>query len=120
MIPDSSCPRARASSPLWSSEANDVTDEGGEDAMISKAEAKELINDLFEEEALVIGGLVAVHEMDDDLVWRLVKNLDVIRGKVLRRLEDKAPADGEAPPPRRPNLKSHPAIEDFLLSLRRA
>ncbi|RJP18956.1 MAG: hypothetical protein C4529_11880 [Deltaproteobacteria bacterium] len=97
-----------------------MTDEGGEDAMISKAEAKELINDLFEEEALVIGGLVAVHEMDDDLVWRLVKNLDVIRGKVLRRLEDKAPADGDGSPPRRPNLKPHPAIEDFLLSLRRA
>ncbi len=87
--------------------------------MISKAEAKELIDDLFEEEALVIAGLVAVHEMDDGLVWRLVQNLDVIRGKVLRRLEDQAPADGDAPPPR-PNLKPHPAIEDFLVSLRRA
>lgn len=94
--------------------------EGVEEAMISKAEAKELINDLFEEEALVIGGLVAVYEMDDDLVWRLVKNLDVIRGKILRRLEDKAPADGDELPPRRPNLKPHPAIEDFLRSLRKA
>ncbi|MEK6601607.1 MAG: hypothetical protein AABZ09_06975 [Candidatus Binatota bacterium] len=97
-----------------------MTAEGVEEAMISKAEAKELINDLFEEEALVIGGLVAVYEMDDDLVWRLVKNLDVIRGKILRRLEDKVPADGDEPPPRRPNLKPHPAIEDFLRSLRKA
>jgi len=88
--------------------------------MISTAEAKELINDLFEEEALVIGGLVAVHEVDDDQVWRLVKNLDVIRRKVLRRLEDKAPVDGDEPQARRPNLKPHPAIEHFLLSLRRA
>ena len=88
--------------------------------MISKAEAMALIDDLFEEEALVIGGLVAVHEMDDDLVWRLIKNLDVIRRKVIHRLEDKAPADGNAPPARRPNLKPHPAIEDFLLSLGRA
>jgi len=88
--------------------------------MISNAEAKDLINDLFEEEALVIGGLVAVHDVDDDLVWRLVKNLDVIRGKVLRRLEDKAPSGGDASPPRRPDLRPHPAIEDFLLSLRRA
>ncbi len=87
--------------------------------MISKAEARELINDLFEEEALIIGGLVAVHQMDDDLVWRLVKHLDVIRGKVLRRLEDKAPADGDGTPSRRTNLKPHPAIEDFLLALRR-
>jgi hypothetical protein len=96
-----------------------MTDAGGQEAMISRAEVRDLINDLFEEEALVIGGLVAVHEMDDDLVWRLVKNLDVIRGKVLRRLDDKAPGDGDGASPRRPNLKPHPAIEDFLLSLRR-
>jgi hypothetical protein len=89
------------------------------DAMISKAEARELINDLFEEEALIIGGLVAVHQVEDDLVWRLVKNLDVIRGKVLRRLEDKSSADGDGASARRTNLKPHPAIEDFLLALRR-
>jgi hypothetical protein len=87
--------------------------------MISTAEARDLINDLFEEEALVIGGLVAVHKLDDDLVWRLIKNLDVIRMRTLRRLNDE-PADDEAKSwYRRPNLKPHPAIEDFLLSLRR-
>lgn len=87
--------------------------------MISKAEVKDLILDLFEEEALVIGGLVAVHKVEDDVIWRLVKNIDVIRRKVLRRLEDKAPEDGDGGPPRRPNLTPHPAIADFLLSLRR-
>lgn len=86
--------------------------------MLSKTEVRELINDLFEEEALVIGGLVAVHKVDDDVTWRLVKNLDVIRRKLLRRLDDDASDEGEAPP-KRPNLKPHPAIEDFLLSLRR-
>lgn len=86
--------------------------------MISKAEAKELILDLFEEEALVIGGLAAVHKIEDDVIWRLIKNLDVIRRKILRRLEDKPPEEGEAASPRRPNLRPHPAIEDFLLSLR--
>ena len=97
-----------------------MTDDGGEGPMISKAKARDLINDIFEEEALVIGGLVAVHEMDDDLVWRLVKNLDVIRGKVLRRLDDREPGGRDGPAPRRPNLKPHPAIEDFLLDIRRA
>ena len=87
--------------------------------MISKADAKALINDLFEEEALVIGGLVAVYEMDDDLVWRLIKNLAVIHAKILRRLEEEIPTGGDEPPPRRPNLKPHPAIEEFLRSLRR-
>jgi hypothetical protein len=87
--------------------------------MISTAEARDLINDLFEEEALVIGGLVAVHKLDDDLVWRLIKNLDVIRVRTLRRLGDEPPDDDAKPWYRRPNLKPHPAIEDFLLSLRR-
>ena len=87
--------------------------------MISKTEAKELINDLFEEEALVIGGLAAVHKVEDDVIWRLIKNLDVIRRKILRRLDDQDPDDEGGGPPKRPNLKPHPAIEDFLLSLRR-
>ena len=88
--------------------------------MITEAEVRELITDLFEEEALLIGGLIAVHKVDDDLVWRLIKNLDVIRGKILRRLEDNELPGDAAVPPRRPNLKPHPAIEDFLLSLRKA
>ena len=88
--------------------------------MITKAEVRELITDLFEEEALLIGGLVAVHKVDDDLVWRLVKNLDVIRGKILRRLEDKELPDDATVPPHQSHLKPHPAIEDFLLSLRKA
>ena len=88
--------------------------------MITQAEARTLIDDLFEEEALVIGGLIAVHDVDDELVWRLVKNLDVIRGKVLRRLGDPAAADGNGTSPQRRHLTPHPAIEDFLLKLRGA
>lgn len=88
--------------------------------MITKTEVRQIINDLFEEEALVIGGLVAVHDMDDDLVWRLVKNLDVIRGRFLRRIEARdASGNGDNSAPRH-NLKPHPAIEDFLLNMRRA
>jgi hypothetical protein len=93
---------------------------GSEEPMITKAEARELITDLFEEEALLIGGLVAVHKVDDDLVWRLVKSLDVLRGKFLRRLDDREIDEESAAVVQRRNLKPHPAIEDFLLSLRRA
>lgn len=87
--------------------------------MISKQEVKELIADLFEQQALVIGGLVAIHKVEDDVVWRLIRNLDVIRRRTLRRLENKDPDDEGGGPPKRPNLKPHPAIQDFLLSLRR-
>jgi hypothetical protein len=94
--------------------------DGGEKDMFSKTEAKQLINDLFEEEALVLGGLVAVHQVDDDLVWRLVKNLDVIRGKALRRLDARDTQNAHGGVAARPDLKPHPAIEDFLFSIRRA
>jgi len=94
--------------------------QGREESMISKAEARDLITDLFEEEALVIGGLVAVHKVDDDLIWRLVKSLDVIRSKILRRLEDEALSDEPESQLQESSLKPHPAIEDFLLSLRRS
>jgi len=87
--------------------------------LIEKTEVRELILDLFEEEALAIGGLVAVHDVEDDLVWRLMRTLDVIRGRALRRLDDKV-LDDEAGPPPRTAVKPHPAIENFLLSLRTA
>ena len=88
--------------------------------MISKTEARSLLNDLFEEEALVIGGLIAVHDMDDDFVWRLVKNLDVIRSKMLRRLEDSTQPKSSDGQSGHSKLKPHPAIEEFLLKLKRA
>lgn len=88
--------------------------------MLSQAEVKVLIDDLFEEEALVLGGLVAVHDLDDDLVWRLIKNLDVIRGKVMRRLKDSELETLDEAATQLPSIKPHPAIEDFLLKLRRA
>jgi len=87
--------------------------------MLTKAEAKDLINDVFEEEALVLGGLVALHDIEDDLVWRLVRNLDAIRGRVLRSLKDSEFPDADEPGPGRPDLRPHPAIEEFLLKIRR-
>jgi len=85
--------------------------------MISKAEARQLVDDLFEEEALVLGGIAAVHRVDDEIVWRLVKNLDAIRRKTLRRIEGRSAAD--AGPSGCCDLRPHPAIEDFLIKLRR-
>lgn len=93
--------------------------QGGGGPVFDKTEVRDLINDLFEQEALVIGGLVAIHKVDDDLVWRLIRNIDAIRRKFLQRLEEKDPDDDGGGPPRRPNLNPHPAIEEFLLSVRR-
>ena len=46
-----------------------------------------------------------------------MKNLDVIRRKMLRRL-GKSDVSGPEPE-RRSSLKPHPAIEDFLMGIRR-
>ena len=35
-----------------------------------RPEARQLIDDLFEEEALALGGIVAVRRVDDEIVWR--------------------------------------------------
>jgi len=88
--------------------------------MISKADAKKLINDLFEEEALVLGGLVALHDIEDELVWRLARNLDLIRRKTLNRLNRSGDVDSFEPDAERPNLKPHPAIEHLLINIRRS
>ncbi len=88
--------------------------------MITKEKARDLVIDLFEEEALVIGGLAAVHGLDDDLVWRLMRNLDVIMDKSLRRLESSDAAGPRKTDAAGVNPKPHPAIEDFLIKLRRA
>lgn len=84
--------------------------------MFGEYEVRELVDDLFEEEALVIGGMVAAYEMDDDLVRRLMSSLDVIRKKVLLRIETQE--DGSEPKLNRSSFDPHPAIEEFLLSLR--
>jgi len=86
--------------------------------MITKAEAEDLINNVFEEEALVLGGLVALHDIEDDLVWRLVRNLDAIRSRTLRSLDDSDFPDADEAGPRRPDLRPHPAIEEFLRKIR--
>ena len=94
-------------------------DQGGGKGVFNKTEVRELINDLFEQEGLVIGGLVAIHKVDDDIVWRLIRSIDAIRRKFLRRLEEKDPDEQGAGPFGRPNLTPHPAIEEFLLAVRR-
>ena len=82
--------------------------------MLSKTEVEDLICDLFEEEALVIGGMIALHGMEDSMVWRLMRNIDEIRRKTLKRLEDRFP-NVEGPSRDKPNKRLHPAVEEFLL-----
>ena len=87
--------------------------------MIGKPEARAIINDLFEQEALIIGGLEALHAIEDEVIWRLIRSLDAIRRKALRRLADEDPTDDDTSEPSEVNRRPHPAIQEFLLKLRR-
>ncbi|MCK6478606.1 MAG: hypothetical protein HUU06_01325 [Planctomycetaceae bacterium] len=83
---------------------------------MDREEVQALIREVFEEEALLIGGLVAAHPVDDEFVWRLMRNLDALRRRILAAI-------GAPERPSRPleprGAVPHPAVEEFLARLRR-
>jgi len=86
--------------------------------MMTKAQTREFINDLFEEEALAIGGLVALRKVDDETVLHLIRSIDAVRTKALERL-DAADADGGLEGAGGAfDLQPHPVIENFLHKVR--
>jgi len=71
-----------------------------------------VVREVFEDVALLIGGVASVHHLDDRVVWMLMKRLERIRGRTLCRLSpgkgtERAQVGVE---PRR----AHPAVERFL------
>jgi len=85
--------------------------------MFTKEEVKEMLDELLEEQTLLIGGMVAVHQVEDDFIWKLMKSFDHIRDRFLRRIEDLS--DEPLPANMKIKLAPHPAIEHFLLKLKR-
>jgi hypothetical protein len=79
-------------------------------------DVRDLLDDVFEEEAFAIGGLVAAHPVSDIIVERLVRSLTVIRARTLRKLEGR---DAGQPEVERGAVGPHPAIETFLAQLGR-
>jgi len=86
--------------------------------MGNKADVRELILDMLEEQALSLGGLVAVYEVDDKLVERLVAIFNVSRRNVLRRLEGTGLRGDCSTQTHDSTVRPHPAIEEFLELLR--
>lgn len=80
--------------------------------MASKEAVKELFNDLFEQQALILGGIVAMHEVEDGIVWDVMRNLSVLRMKAMKSI-DREYGDPD-------QRKGHPAIEEFLKEIRGA
>lgn len=85
---------------------------------MTSEEVRQLLRDLFEEEALALGGLVALHSVEDDVVWAFVRMLDGVRQRFARRLEVARSQEpvGSGPSGGRP--RAHPAIERLLAIVR--
>jgi hypothetical protein len=86
--------------------------------VIRSNDVRELLDDLFEETALAIGGLIAIHPVDDQVVARLFASLHVIRDKAMCRIEgtqwgESRPQSGHR------TSEPHPAVEEFLARLGR-
>ena len=76
----------------------------------------QFISDIFREEALLIGSITATHDIDDEVVWTLCRNLDQIRLRFLRKLgranrRRKSPMDSI-------HAKPHPAVRELLRRIR--
>lgn len=83
---------------------------------MERGDVHALIRGLFEEEALLIGGLVASHPVEDEFLWRLMRNLDALRLRVIEAVDA---AERPLRLPRHDGDRPHPAVEEFLARLRR-
>jgi hypothetical protein len=65
----------------------------------------------FREIVLCLGGIFAVQEVDDALIWQVTKSLDRIYQRTRARLLAREPGDHDVPQRR---VEPHPAVEDLL------
>jgi hypothetical protein len=86
----------------------------GEDTM-ETAEVQKLVDDTFEDIARVLEGIFAVHVVEDEVIWQVMKHLGMCHDTALAKLEGLG--DKSASRPRRAP-GTHPAVEALLLQLK--
>jgi hypothetical protein len=72
-----------------------------------------IIQDAFEDVALLIGGAASLHQLENQLVRTLMRRLDHVRTRALARLEQ-VDASASRPANSGRPYHLHPAIEGFL------
>lgn len=83
-------------------------------ATIPASNPETLFREALDDVALVIGNAAAIHYLDDDLIWTLMKRLDRIRVRVLRDLKGLTPHhESELNPAWPPRV--HAAVDEFLV-----
>ncbi len=76
------------------------------------------IDKAFEEMALVLGGIFAVHTVQDEAVWQIMKHIDIIHESLIAKIEGMGSGDMDQATTRHTN-EPHPAVEALLLKLRK-
>ena len=76
-----------------------------------------LLNDVFEELGLFLGGVAVVDHVDDDIIDRLARGVSSLRKRAIRQLEQ-APLPEESTPVVPGVVQPHPAIERLLAEIR--
>jgi hypothetical protein len=74
-------------------------------------EEEDKIQKALAEAAMVIGSAAVLHQLDDDLVWTVMKRLDRIRTRLFRELRGLPPLDA---PEAIWTDHLHPAVEEFI------
>jgi hypothetical protein len=86
--------------------------------MVRNTRPQQVIDEVLEEVGLALGGLVVLHDVEDDFVRGLVCSLEAIRARTLRQFEDAA-AQSSKEEPTVGTVRPHPAIKQFLAGIRR-
>lgn len=84
---------------------------------MNRETAEEVLIDAFEEVALVLGGIFAVHRVDGQVIWQAAKSLSVIYRKAREELRSAGSGGSRAHAERKP--EPHPAIVELLAQLHR-
>jgi hypothetical protein len=79
-----------------------------------RTDTETLARAAMDEVAMVVGSAAALHQLDDDLVWTVMKRLDLVRVRFLRDLKElTSRTQGDAAPVKPPQV--HTAVEEFLV-----
>lgn len=93
--------------------ATPVTKPGSPNPVISPPPTEALVRTALDDIALVVGSAAALHRLDDDLTWTLMKRLDRIRVRLLRDLKGISRRDDFEPTVAQPP-RVHAAVDEFL------
>jgi hypothetical protein len=80
----------------------------------ARTNPESLVRVALDDIALIVGGAAALHQLDDDLVWTVMKRFDRIRVRLLRDLKGMTSEDSVESSPVRPPCV-HVAVEEFLV-----